>query len=60
MEDACSSPAAAPSAALPPPRYVLEPEWPHRAVPVDACHGKESTAAAASRPGLVYTGIPGA
>lgn len=35
MEDASSSPAATPRAALHQElHYVLEPEWPHRAVPV--------------------------
>ena len=36
MEDASSSPAATPRAALHHElHYVLEPEWPHRAVPVE-------------------------
>jgi hypothetical protein len=47
MEDASSSPAQAPRAALHAAlHYVLEPEWPHRAVPVGPRHQHHAAAGA--------------
>lgn len=53
MEDVSSSPALNPPAALHDVAYVLEPEWPHRAVPVEprriGARGQRSTDEAAAR-----------